>query len=81
MIGTAACAIGLSKPAFRRAYVGPNWATLVIASPSGAGLGRESLYKALSGQGNPSFGTILKVIHALGLRLEAHPGSPTVAHA
>lgn len=45
------------------------------------GLGRESLYKALSGQGNPSFGTILKVIHALGLRLEAHPGSPTVAHA
>lgn len=33
------------------------------------GLGRESLYKALSGEGNPSFGTILKVINALGLRL------------
>jgi probable addiction module antidote protein len=33
------------------------------------GLGRESLYKALSGEGNPSFGTILKVIKALGLRL------------
>ena len=33
------------------------------------GLGRESLYKALSGEGNPSFGTILKVIHALGLKL------------
>ena len=33
------------------------------------GLGRESLYKALSGEGNPSFATILKVIHALGLRL------------
>lgn len=45
------------------------------------GLGRESLYKALSGEGNPSFGTILKVIHALGLRLEAHAGSHTVAHA
>jgi probable addiction module antidote protein len=33
------------------------------------GLGRESLYKALSGEGNPSFGTILKVINALGLKL------------
>lgn len=37
------------------------------------GLGRESLYKALSGEGNPSFGTILKVTHALGLRLSAVP--------
>jgi probable addiction module antidote protein len=35
------------------------------------GLGRESLYKALSGEGNPSFGTILKVMHALGIRLRA----------
>jgi probable addiction module antidote protein len=33
------------------------------------GLGRESLYKALSGEGNPSFATILKVIKALGLKL------------
>lgn len=33
------------------------------------GIGRESLYKALSGEGNPSFGTILKVVNALGLRL------------
>jgi probable addiction module antidote protein len=32
------------------------------------GLGRESLYKALSGEGNPSFATILKVVHALGLK-------------
>lgn len=35
------------------------------------GLGRESLYKALSGEGNPSFATILKVTHALGIRLHA----------
>ena len=35
------------------------------------GLGRESLYKALSGEGNPSFATILKVIHALGVKLHA----------
>ena len=35
------------------------------------GLGRESLYKALSGEGNPSFATILKVIAALGIKLHA----------
>ena len=35
------------------------------------GLGRESLYKALSGEGNPSFSTILKVVHALGIKLHA----------
>jgi len=34
------------------------------------GLGRESLYKALSGEGNPSFGTILKVMRALGITLQ-----------
>ena len=36
-----------------------------------AGLGRESLYKALSPEGNPEFSTILKVVKALGLRLHA----------
>jgi probable addiction module antidote protein len=36
-----------------------------------AGLGRESLYKALSSRGNPEFSTILKVLKALGLRLRA----------
>ena len=40
------------------------------------GLGRESLYKALSGEGNPSFATILKVIKALGVRLHAAPANP-----
>lgn len=34
-----------------------------------AGIGRESLYKALSANGNPEFATIMKVIGALGLRL------------
>ncbi|WP_396957038.1 addiction module antidote protein [Nitrosomonas sp.] len=33
------------------------------------GLGRESLYKALSGEGNPEFSTIMKVVKALGLKL------------
>jgi probable addiction module antidote protein len=36
-----------------------------------AGLSRESLYKALSESGNPSFATILKVARALGVRLHA----------
>jgi len=36
-----------------------------------AGLSRESLYKALSGDRTPNFDTILKVISALGLRLHA----------
>ena len=35
------------------------------------GLGRESLYKSLSANGNPEFATVLKVVHALGLRLQA----------
>ena len=34
-----------------------------------AGLGRESLYKALSQDGNPAFATVLNVLNALGLRL------------
>jgi len=36
-----------------------------------AGLSRESLYKALSGERTPGFDTILKVVSALGLRLHA----------
>lgn len=36
-----------------------------------AGLSRESLYKALSENGNPSLATVLKVAKALGLRLHA----------
>ena len=38
-----------------------------------SGLGRESLYKALSPGGNPELATVLKVVRALGLRLHAVP--------
>ncbi len=38
------------------------------------GLGRESLYKALSAEGNPEFATVLKVLRSLGLRLHATVG-------
>jgi probable addiction module antidote protein len=37
------------------------------------GLGHESLYKALSIEGNPEFATVLKVIQSLGLRLQVVP--------
>lgn len=36
-----------------------------------SGLSRESLYKALSGNGNPSFATVMRVARALGLQLHA----------
>ena len=38
------------------------------------GLGRESLYKSLSPDGNPEIATVLKVLKALGLRLRATVG-------
>jgi probable addiction module antidote protein len=38
-----------------------------------AGISREGLYKALSSEGNPEFATILKVIRALGLKIEVRP--------
>ena len=38
------------------------------------GLGRESLYKALSPGGNPEFSTVLEVVRSLGLRLHAKAG-------
>ena len=37
------------------------------------GLGRESLYKTLSKEGNPEFATVLKVFHSVGLKLKAVP--------
>jgi len=40
-----------------------------------AGLNRESLYRALSENGNPEFGTMLGVLRALGLELAAHPSN------
>ena len=37
------------------------------------GLGRESLYKALSGSSNPAFATVNRVIASLGLRMAVEP--------
>ena len=54
---------------------------------SDAGLSRESLYKALSGERNPTLDTVLRVMGALGLKLRAEAvldsgavGAGTSAH-
>ena len=52
----------------------------VVARASGmseiakaSGLSRESLYKALSANGNPELTTVLRVIAALGMKLSVEP--------
>lgn len=45
-----------------------------------AGLGRESLYKALSPGAKPRFDTIMKVLHAMGLKLHAEAVRPGISH-
>jgi probable addiction module antidote protein len=42
------------------------------------GISRDGLYKALSGEGNPSFATVMKVVNALGLQLHATPAQRAV---
>lgn len=67
-------ALGTGDTAFVRDAIG------VVARARGmaevaraAGLNRESLYRALSENGNPEFGTMLGVLRALGLELAARP--------
>ena len=38
-----------------------------------AGMSREGLYKALSGEGNPSFANVVRIAKATGLRLRLEP--------
>jgi probable addiction module antidote protein len=45
------------------------------------GLNRESLYSALSPDGNPTLNTFLKVVHSLGLHLAARATKPAKARA
>ena len=42
-----------------------------------AGLGRESLYKALARRGNPKLATLRALLHAMGLRLTVEVGPPS----
>jgi len=52
-------------------YIAKAKGMAMIAKESG--LGRESLYKALSPGSKPRFDTILKVIKALGVKLHVEP--------
>lgn len=40
------------------------------------GMSREGIYKALSGEGNPSFATVSKIARALGLQVTLEPTRP-----
>ncbi len=42
------------------------------------GMSRESLYKALSAEGNPSFATVVNVLSSLGLRLNVEAEKPSI---
>jgi probable addiction module antidote protein len=44
-----------------------------------AGLSRENLYRALGGDAKPEFGTVIKVLHALGIDLITQPKAEEVA--
>jgi probable addiction module antidote protein len=46
-----------------------------------AGVNRESLYKMLSGRRDPRFGTVLKVLKGLGIKLRALDTRPEIGHA
>jgi probable addiction module antidote protein len=41
-----------------------------------SGLNRESLYKALGETGNPEFGTVMRIVRAMGLTLSARSAQP-----
>ena len=45
----------------------------IAAIASSAGLGRESLYKALAPGAKPRYDTIMKVLHGLGVKLSVRP--------
>jgi hypothetical protein len=51
------------------------------AVATNAGVNRESLYKMLSGRRDPRFGTVLRVLKALGIRLRAADARAEVRHS
>jgi probable addiction module antidote protein len=46
----------------------------IVSLAQKTGLTRMGLYKALSGEGNPSYATVAKVAHALGLKISVSAG-------
>ncbi len=67
-------ALALGDPAyFQHALGAVARAKGMAAIAKKSGLGRQSLYKALSEGGNPEFSTVVKVLGALGIRIAAVP--------
>jgi len=70
-------ALSTNDPAFIRKAMGTVARARGMSEIARAsGLSRESLYKALSAEGNPEFGTVLRVLRACGLHLAAVPDQP-----
>jgi len=67
--------------AFRTALGDVARARSMSAVADAAGLGRESLYKALSQGGNPSLDTVQRVVAALGFSLAVVPARPVQPEA
>ena len=67
-------ALALDDPAyFQHALGAAARARGMAAIARKTGLGRQSLYKALSENGNPEFSTVLKVLTALGIKISTAP--------
>lgn len=67
-------ALALGDPAyFQRALGAVARAKGMAAIAKKTGLGRQSLYKALSDSGNPEFSTVVKVLAAVGIKISAVP--------
>src|SRR3954471_4271131 len=73
-------AFGSDDPALMARAIGAVARSEGMAAVAGkAGLSRENLYRALGGEAKPEFGTVIKVLHALGINLVAQPQSETKA--
>jgi probable addiction module antidote protein len=73
-------AFGSDDPALMARAIGAVARAQGMAAVAGkAGLSRENLYRALGGDARPEFGTVIKVLHALGIDLIAQPRSEEAA--
>lgn len=73
-------ALDLGDPAyFQHALGAVARAKGMAAIAKKTGLGRQSLYKALSESGNPEFSTVVKVLAAVGIKISAAPAAGKAA--
>ena len=73
-------AFGSDDPALMARAIGAVARSQGMAAVAGkAGLSRENLYRALGGDASPEFGTVIKVLHALGIDLIAQPRTEEAA--